>query len=289
MPDKFSALWVSHSSISDFLKCPRSYYLKNIYKDPDSGRKIQITSAPLSLGSAVHEVVEALSEISTQDRFKQSLLEKFENAWKKYSGKMGGFLSSSHEEEYKQQGRDMIRKIMNNPGPLKNLSVKIKSDLPQYWLSQDDEIILCGKIDWLEYLPATDSVHVIDFKTSKSEEDKESLQLPIYHLLVANTQKRKVEKASYWYLRFMDELQEKELPNLEQAEEQILTIAKKMKTAKKLGVFKCPNGADGCYACKPLEQVLRGEAELVGTGSYNRDIYILPGKSDDLESDSEII
>jgi len=241
------------------------------------------------LGSAVHEVVEALSEISTQDRFKDSLLEKFEQAWKKYSGRIGGFSSINHEEEYKQQGRDMIRKIMNDPGPLKNLSVKIKADLPQYWLSEEDEIILCGKIDWLEYLPASDSVHVIDFKTSKSEEDKESLQLPIYHLLVANTQKRKVEKASYWYLRFMDELQEKELPNLLEAREQILTIAKKMKTAKKLGVFKCPNGSEGCYACKPLEQVLRGEAEHVGVGSYNRDIYILTDKPDDLFTDSEIL
>lgn len=289
MPDKFAALWVSHSSISDFLKCPRAYYLKNIYKDPETGRKFQLVSAPLSLGSAVHEVVEALSEIPTQERFKDSLLEKFESVWKKYSGKIGGFLSTNHEEEYKQQGRDMIRKIMSNPGPLRNLSVKIKGDLPQYWLSEDDEIILCGKIDWLEYLPATDSVHVIDFKTSKTEEDKNSLQLPIYHLLVANTQKRKVSKASYWYLRFMDELQEKELPNLEEARKTILAIAKKMKTAKKLGVFKCPNGSAGCFACKPLEKIVRGEAEHVGVGSYNRDIYILTDMSNDMEQESEIL
>lgn len=289
MPDKFTALWVSHSSISDFLKCPRAYYLKNIYKDPKSGRKFQITSAPLSLGSAVHEVVESLSEISTQDRFKQPILEKFEIAWKKYSGKIGGFLNSGHEEEYKQQGREMIRKIINSPGPLKNLSVKLKGDLPQYWLSEDDEIILCGKIDWLEYLPATDSVHVIDFKTSKKEEDKDSLQLPIYHLLVKNTQKRKVDKASYWYLRFNDELVEKELPNLDEAYTKILTIAKKMKTAKKLGVFNCANGSAGCFACKPLEQVVRGNAELVGVGSYNRDIYFLSDTSNETENDSEIL
>lgn len=289
MPDKFTALWVSHSSISDFLKCPRAYYLKNIYKDPESGRKFQITSAPLSLGSAVHEVVEALSEISTQDRFKQPLLEKFEEAWKKYSGKMGGFVSTNHEEEYKQRGRDMIRRIINNPGPLKNLSVKLKGDLPQYWLSESDEIILCGKIDWLEYLPATDSVHVIDFKTSKQEEDKNSLQLPIYHLLVKNTQKRQVSKASYWYLRFSDELVEKELPNLEEAHQTIMNIAKKMKTAKKLGVFKCPNGEAGCFACKPLEQVLHGGAKHVGVGSYNRDIYILSDVSSDIDTDSEIL
>jgi len=289
MPDKFKALWVSHSSISDFLKCPRSYFLKNIYKDPETGRKFQITSPALSLGSAVHEVVEALSEISTQDRFRESLLEKFEKTWKQYSGEIGGFISKDQEEEYKDQGREMIRKIIANPGPLKNLSVKITGDLPQYWLSQEDEIILCGKIDWLEYLPATNSVHVIDFKTSKSEEDKGSLQLPIYHLLVANTQKRKVAKASYWYLRFKDALDEKELPNLEDAHTQILAIAKKMKTAKKLDVFNCPKGKKGCYACNPLEKVLSGEAKHVGVGSYNRDIYIIHDTSGDIENDSVIL
>lgn len=287
MADKYSATWVSHSSISDFLKCPRAYYLKNIFKDPESGNKIQITSAPLSLGSAVHEVIEALSAIPTKDRFRESLLEQFENVWKKYSGKKGGFLSEDHEQEYLNEGREMIRKIIKNPGPLKKLSIKIKDELPNYWISEDDGIILCGKIDWLEYLPDSDGVHVIDFKTSKKEESGESLQLPIYHLLVTNTQNRKVEKASYWYLRLSDELQEKELPNLEDAHNRVLTIAKKIKTARKLNVFKCPNGKKGCAACRPLESVLKGEAEFVGVGGYNRDVYILSSK--DKTSNSEII
>ncbi|QQS44706.1 PD-(D/E)XK nuclease family protein [Candidatus Roizmanbacteria bacterium] len=92
-------------------------------------------------------------------------------------------------------------------------AVKIKEDLPHYWLSEEDNIILCGKIDWLEYLPETDSVHIIDFKTSKYDEDGDSLQLPIYYLLVTNTQKREVSKASYWYLERNDDLTEKELPD----------------------------------------------------------------------------
>ncbi|MBP7700612.1 PD-(D/E)XK nuclease family protein [Candidatus Woesebacteria bacterium] len=285
MPDKFSAVWVSHSSISDFLKCPRSYYLKNIYKDPNTGNKVQVISPPLTLGTAVHEVVEALSAISTRDRFKESLLEKFEKVWKKYSGKKGGFLSEAEEEDYKNQGREMIRKIIKNPGPLKSLSVKMKEDLPFYWLSEEDNIILCGKIDWLEYLPDSDGVHVIDFKTSKKEEDEDSLQLPIYHLLVANIQNRKVEKASYWYLRLSDELQEKKLPDLDEAKEKILTIAKKIKTAKKLNVFKCPEGDKGCFACKPMEAVIRGEAEYLGVGGYKRDIYLFSKENNDNSSE----
>lgn len=288
--DKYTALWVSHSSMSDFLSCPRAYYLKNIYKDPKTGNKVQIVSAALSLGSAVHEVVEGLSELKTEDRFKDSLLQKYESAWKKFTGKRGGFADASTEENYKEQGREMIRRIIANPGPLKNLSVKVKEDLPQFWLSEEENIILCGKIDWLEYLPESNSVHIIDFKTSKKEEKEDSLQLPIYYLLVNNVQKRKVAKASYWYLRFDNDLTPKSLPNLEEAYQAVIDVAKKMKLAKKLGAFKCPKGEDGCFHCKPFEAILRGEGEFVGLGEHKKDLYLV-GKNQDskIEDDSVIL
>ena len=182
----------------------------------------------------------------------------------------------------------MLRRIIKNPGPLQRLSVKIKQDLPHYWLSEEDNIILCGKIDWLEYLPETDAVHIIDFKTSKKEEDGSSLQLPIYHLLVHNTQKRKVAKASYWYLRLSDELSEKELPDLDEAHKQILTIAKRLKVIRKLEKYDCPQG-DGCFACRPMEKILAGEAEYVGENEYRQDIYILPETSNKISKESDIL
>ena len=89
MADKFNATWVSHSSMSDFLHCPRAYYLNNVYKNPATGRKIQLISPHLALGAAVHQVIEALSIIPTKDRFKQSLVEKFNQVWQKYQGKKG--------------------------------------------------------------------------------------------------------------------------------------------------------------------------------------------------------
>jgi ATP-dependent helicase/DNAse subunit B len=171
MPDKFAATWVSHSTISDFLTCPRSYYLKNVYKDPQTGRKIQLMSPPLALGAAVHEVIESLSQLPTEKRFAQSLSSKFDVAWKKYTGKKGGFGSAAIEQEYKTLGEEMIKMVQDHPGPVGRKAIKIQSDLPQYWISEEDNIILCGKIDWLEYLPDSDSVHIIDFKTSKSAEN----------------------------------------------------------------------------------------------------------------------
>lgn len=289
MPDKFTATWLSHSSVSDFLNCPRAYYLKNVYKDPKTNHKIQITSPALALGSSVHEVVESLSLLPTKDRFSESLLEKFDRVWKKYSGKRGGFLDKDTEAEYKLKGETMLSRVTKNPGPVANLSVKIKEGLPYYWLSEEDNIILCGKVDWLEYLPDSDSVHIIDFKTGKNKEKDDSLQLPIYHLLVKNTQKRKVDRASYWYLAQEDQLEPKELPDLLTAHEHILSIGKKIKVARQLNVFKCPEGESGCWHCRPMEQILKGEGEYVGENDFRQDMYILPTKNQTQEEDSVIL
>src|SRR3990167_3796097 len=150
-PDKFTATWVSHSSIADFLACPKAYYLKNVYKDPKTNHKIQIMTPPLALGSVVHEVIESLSTISTANRFKEPLAPKFKNVWfEKVSGKKGGFFDKDSEEKYYNQGIEMIKRVVDHPGVLANLAVKITMELPYYWLSEPDNIILCGKIDWLE-------------------------------------------------------------------------------------------------------------------------------------------
>lgn len=288
MPDKFAATWVSHTSISDFLKCPRAYYLNNVYKDPITRHKIQLVSPALTLGQVVHEVLESLSVLSTTERFKRPLIDRFEGAWKKVTGKRGGFSDLQEEHSYKLRGEEMILRVAENPGPLKEKAVKIKADLPNYWLSEQDEIILCGKIDWLEYLEDVDAVHIIDFKTGKREEDPASLQLPIYHLLVHNTQARKVAKVSYWYLNTQDDPQLQILPDLLEAHDRVLTVAKQIRLARKLSLFKCPQGDKGCYSCRPLEKIITGKAEYIGESEYRQDMYILPRATQELK-ESEIL
>ena len=274
MKDKYTAVWVSHSSIGDYLKCPRAYYLKNIYRDPKTNHKIMLMQPPLALGQAVHEVVESLSTMSADERFGQSLLDRFENSWKTVSGDLGGFTSKEEEERFKARGTMMIKRIMDHPGPLKNKAIKIRQDLPYYWLSEEDNIILCGKIDWLEFLEDTKSVHIIDFKTGKFDEDESSLQLPIYLLLVTNCQKWPVTKMSYWYLDRDDEPTEVKLPKAKDATERVLKIAKQIVLARKLEHFVCPK-KDGCRDCRPYEAIVAGRAKFVGVGGYSQDIYIL--------------
>ncbi len=286
--DKYTAVWVSHSSIGDFLHCPRAYFLNNIYRDPKTGHKIRLMKPPLALGQAVHEVIESLSLLPHEERFSQSPLSRFEFIWQKISGKRGGFVNEETEGAYKKRGKAMVERVMKHPGSLKNLAVKIKMELPYYWLSEEDNIILCGKIDWLEYIAETDSVHIIEFKTSRIEETSDSLQLPIYHLLVSNCQKRKVVKASYWYLDRSDKPIEKKLPDIDEAYKNVLKIAKQIKLARQLERFKCPQKT-GCSYCRPLENIIKGEGELVGVDELGHDVYILEKSSKGGGDDSIIL
>ncbi len=288
MKDKFSATWISHTSISDYLQCPRAYYLKNIYKDRATGHKIQIVSPALSLGSAVHGVLESLSQLPTELRFKESIIHKFDEIWEKYTGKAGGFKNQEQEYQYKERGKTMLRKVMESPGPLAKLSVKLKDDFLYFWLNEEENIILCGKIDWLEYLPETNAVHIIDFKTSKKEESASSLQLPIYLLLAQNCQNRQVEKLSYWYLEFDNLPTRMDLVNLEEPQRTLLEIGRKIKLARKLNSLRCPKGSDGCYSCRPLEAVVNGEGEKVGE-SDRHDLYFLETVPEVVPEQEEII
>lgn len=286
MSEKYGAVWTSHTSITDFLKCPRAYYLKNVYKSPQSNKKMKIMAPPLALGSSVHEVLEGLSTIATNQRMQAPIMDMFHEVWEKFSGKRGGFFSDEMELQYKKRAIEMLRRVIENPGPIARLAVKIKKDLPNFWLSEEEGLILCGKIDWLEYLPSEDSVHIIDFKTGKVEEDPDSLQLPIYCLLVKECQQRAVSKASYWYLDHDNGLVEQPLPDVEAARARVLAVARQMKVARQIQRFSCPDS--GCMHCEPFERILKGEGEFVGLDDYGTEVYVVPRKIVD-ERESEIV
>ena len=229
----------------------------------------------MALGQAVHDTLDTLSYLNCDDRFKIPLASKFEEAWQKIIGLKGGFKSAEEEKVYKERGLKMIKKIIDHPGPLLNKAVRLKSPdhLPaRYILSEEENILLCGKVDWLEYLPEDDSLHIIDFKTGAHDEKPDSLQLPIYCLLAKNLQSRNVKKISFWYLDRQDEPTEMMLPNLDEAYRDVLELAMQVKQLRQSGRYHCVS--NGCYACDPLEAVLRGEGKLVGMNDH-QDIYVL--------------
>lgn len=278
--DKYKAVWLSHSSIKDFLACPRGYYYKNIYKNPRTGRKITIMKPVLALGQSIHALIDQLSTIKTGDRFTIPLETRFEPLWQKISGKRGGFASEQEEQEYKERALVMISLLQKHPGPLSRKTVRIKDDLPYYWFSEEEELILCGKIDWLEYVEKSDSIHIVDFKTGRVEEKEDSLQLPIYYLLATHVQKRPVSKISYWYIDKDTKPQSIALPNEEEAYKRIMETAQRIKFARKLNHFKCAkDDTTGCVYCAPLKAVIEGRGQFVGIGDFNEEIYVLPAQS----------
>lgn len=273
MKDKYTAVWVSHTSISDYLKCPRAYFLRNVYRDPKTHHKITLMQPPLALGQAVHEVIESLSQLPVGERFTIPLISRYELAWKKVTGKLGGFREIQEEETMKARGASMLNRVSQYPGPLLQKAIKIRQDLPHYWISEEDNIMLCGKIDWLQYDEVSDGVTILDFKTGKFDEDPDSLQFPIYHLLATQCQKRKVTGVSYWYINRDNSPIVGRLPNLDESNRRVLEIAKHIALARKLERFVCKL-SDGCKVCRPLEDIVSGNAELVGVNDFGQDLYI---------------
>lgn len=279
-PDKYAAIWVSFSSLSDFLKCPRAYYIANLYKNPKTNRKITIMKPPLALGQIVHGLLDSLSQLPADERLNKPLDSLLDSMWPVISGKKGGFSTKQEEDIYHERARSMVRRIQNNPGPIVRKALKMKDDIPYYWISQEDNLILCGKIDWIEYKEDTDSVHIIDFKTGKREEKADSLQLPIYYLLAKNCQKRPIDKISYWYIDRDDEPKSIDLPDEKDATDQIMKVAQRIKLARQLDHFKCSTDSkNGCIHCAPYEAILKGQGEFVGVGDYNKEVYILSDAS----------
>lgn len=275
MPQQTFPLWVSHTSMRDFLSCPRAYFLRHVYKDPTTGKKINIINPALALGNTVHDVLEDMSSLPAEARFKESLLTKYEEAWKRVTGELGGFKDKTEEMLYKARGIVMIQRVIDNPGPLSNKALKLRSPdtlPPRFLISTEDNILLCGKVDWMEYFPEDNSVHIIDFKTGVHDESEDSLQLPIYALLVKNCQKRAIKKISYWYLERSNAPKEMPLPDFEDAYKRVMDIALQIKKLRRDKTYVCLR--NGCFACKPLEKIVKGQAKYIKTSGY-QDIYVI--------------
>lgn len=287
MSDKYTAVWVSHSSMGDFLKCPRLYYLHNVYKDPATKNKIALVTPHMSLGIAVHEVLEGLADFPSETRMGRDLLATYDEAWSKVTGKRGGFTSDEEEKAFKDRGVAMLLNVKKNPRFLPNKRLKLPRETmnPNFFISEEDNIILNGLVDWIEFLPESDSLHIIDFKTGKKEESESSLQLPIYLLLCHALQKRKVTKASYWYLE-SDTFVEKALPDEKEAKEAVLAVARKVKKARDAGVFLCPEGETGCMHCRVYEEILKAKkgedtyVESVGLGQFKQELFVIKKKEE---------
>lgn len=263
-------IFISYTSLSDFLKCPGAYFLKNIYKDPKTGFRLQVASPYLSLGSTVHDAVKWFLEMKGQVTIKQ-LEEKYRNLWLKYRGKRGGFTSREQEGDFGTRGLKMLANFFANAQKLEKITHKV--DFPKLNLFED--VILMGNFDFIgEKNDGT--LHVLDFKTGAHDE-KDPLQLYIYAILAEANLDKPVTSASFWYLDRDDKPREIVLDALEPKLEWLKEKAGELKEATGQGNWICKNGADMCNECKIYTALLDGKGQFQFSDfRYKKDVYYLP-------------
>ena len=295
--DKFKAIWLSHSSLTDFLTCQRLYFLKNIYKN-ENKRKISLTSPSAVLGIVIHNVLEKLVAFKSAERVNQNLLEDFQREWKKLKW-MTGLKEEVAEEKIKlrnleAKGEGIMKSLMADFKILRNKTIAEQdfyqgSLVPNFYLNENENIILCGKLDWIEYDEQKKELIVIDFKTGEREEREDSRQLLIYKILLDNLQQKwKVSGlGKYWYLE-KNKIQEKILDQnlLEKTKKEILEIGiaireKRFKWQEGIGWVNLSKAEDNfqktCQRnncdCWRYEKILAGEGEYLGIDIYDKDLY----------------
>jgi len=313
--DKYKAIWLSHSSIGDYEKCPKLYYLHNIYKNKDTGRKIGIVGPYMSLGISVHNVIEALKTFKVDERKAKleelnmltnlpRLLDDFDIEWEKISGKKGGFENVEQETEFKNRGKEMILNVIKDPKMLLSKTIATSSYydgdmIPNFYISEEENIILCGNIDWIEYLDDTKSLRVVDFKTGRNEEKEDSIQLFIYKLLIERLGcKWPVSSGAYWYFdnglvtekNISDENKMSEIIN------KIIKVGIEIRDKKFdwsenanygrggwvekkdfVENFKCSSGQENCKHCAEYQKVIDKDpiVEYIGVDMYGKDSYFV--------------
>src|SRR5438552_3446077 len=108
MPFNPNTIWLSHTSLGDFEKCHKLYYLRNLYRDKSHGNgyRIQVANPYLSLGQAVHDAIDHfVTRYKTDERTKDKLFYEFERAWQMRPGKRGGFKEADQENYFKERGK----------------------------------------------------------------------------------------------------------------------------------------------------------------------------------------
>ncbi len=271
-----NTIWISHTSLSDFEKCPQLYYLRNLYRDSKFGNnfRIQIASPYLSLGEAVHDAIDNfLTRYQHEERSKDKLFYEYARGWNLKPGKIGGFKDEIQERQFKERGEAMLERFWKNSYFSKGEPIHI--NFPKLPLIGEDEAILVGNFDWLEKTPS--GLHILDFKTGQNEEEEGSLQLPIYAVLAEHNLREPVTKVSYWYLDRDDEPVEIQIPDLSSTLTRLKDKAGKVVETVARKEFACQSTEVKCKYCHEYYSVINDKADHVATDfKRKREIFFLP-------------
>ena len=269
-------IYLSYTSLKDFLKCPRSYYLKDLYKDPKNNYRLQVASPYLSLGSVVHDSVKWFLDLEQKPTLDETIA-KFRNLWLKFRGKKGGFSSDEEEGNFGKRGLSMMENFFKNWQVLETAVPEVT--FPK--LNLVENVVLIGNFDYIgEREDGT--LRVVDFKTGANDED-DPTQLYIYAILAEVNLGKEVSAAGFWYLDREDEPRDIVLDPLEPKLEWLVEKAKEVKKALEKNEWVCIKARDNdaptgalCRDCTDYQAILDGKGEFqFSDHRYKKDIYYL--------------
>lgn len=261
-------IWVSHSALSDFKKCPQLYYLRNVKRLPPNSYRIEIPNPYLTLGSIVHRVLQEFPKLHEEEKSLGWALSYFDRLWIPRSSLRGGFLSKDQEAEFKARGIKMIKRFFDHKDKWLTKPYSFPN-LPKLPLFGREDVMLIGSIDWVEIL-TDDTVSIVDFKTGKHEEEEESLQLPIYVVITEKIIDKPVSRVAYWYLDKDNAPKEIQLGKKEILSKIIEDRAKEIVMAREQQKFPCISGNKFCSYCEDFVLVIEGKGRHVGTDYLNK-------------------
>lgn len=262
-------IYLSYTALKDFSKCPNTYFLKNIYKDPKTGHRIQLASPHLSLGASVHDAIKWYLDLKGQVTDKQ-VIQKFRNLWLKYRGKRGGFESDEQEGDFGRRGLKMLDNFLKNAQNLE----KITHQLTFPKINLFDNVILIGNFDFIGE-KEDGTLHVLDFKTGANDE-QETLQLYIYAILAESNLGKKVSSAGFWYLDRDDLPRAIVLDSLEPKLEWLIEKGQELKQAIEQKGWICIKGDQLCRECAVYQAIVDGKGQFQFSDfRYKKDIYYL--------------
>lgn len=281
-----NAVFISPSSINAFKSCPKAYYFQYVYKNPKTGLKVQVINPKLALGAVVHDVLAQFLHSSKSVREKNQLFFILEKLWKDITGEKGGFTSLDEEKQYKERANKMLETFWSNPH-FQSISPIPMPDFPK--LDLGDDLILTGKLDWIEK-EGEYAYHIIDFKTGEKEEKSDSVQLSTYAILVGSFLTNPQIRASYWYLDHEKDFREIKLPEGKDTLEKLKQMGLIIKNSRLTNSFRCQSGYDTCWACRDFASVIEEKKGKMVAVDYSRkqEIYIVNAEEKSSEPQKSI-
>jgi RecB family exonuclease len=182
---------ISPLKVRVFRTCRLRYRYQ--YVDRQEGRLRPRLRPADTAGSLVHRVLcDFFSKVAEHDRTREKLFDMFQAGWDALS-------EGYHRVPGVEVHHENALRQLSNFEQTWGLQARPFMVEPYFQHEIEPGILLFGRVDRIDE-ESDGTLHLIDYKGGQESEDIDTSQLTLYALLVEAKLRRKVSKASFWYL-----------------------------------------------------------------------------------------